>query len=103
MSLEKLYNMLKSSAEADINKAKMSLYLLSEKAVGIGDHSTEDFHKNAEESLSLLCDGEDRLNVIESYLGKEIQKKNDKENGIVRDAEGCVQYYLNPQDHEQTK
>lgn len=103
MSLEKLYNMLKSSAQADIEKAKMSLYLLSEKAIGIGDHSTEDFYKNAEEALSLLCDGEDRLKVTESYLGKEIQKKSDKENGIVRDSEGSVQYHINPLDHEQTK
>jgi hypothetical protein len=103
MSLENLYNMLKSSAQADIDKAKLSLSLLGENAVGIGDHSTEDFYKNAEEALSLLCDGEDRLKVVESYLGKEIQKKSDKENRIVRDSEGSVQYHINPLDHEQTK
>ena len=37
---EKLYNMLKSSAEADVAKAKLSLNLLDSHAVGIGDHST---------------------------------------------------------------
>ena len=45
-----LYEMLKSSAESDKSKALLSLELLGEKAVGIGDHSTEDFYKNAEEA-----------------------------------------------------
>ena len=40
---DRLYKMLKSSAEADIAKAELSLNLLSDKAVGIGDHSTEYF------------------------------------------------------------
>ena len=95
--------MLKTSAKADVAKAKLSLDLLGNNAVGIGDHSTEDFYKNAEEALSLLCDGEDRLKVAESYLGKKKKKKSDKENGIVRDSEGSVQYHINPLDHEQTK
>ena len=47
-----LYEMLKSSAESDKSKALLSLELLGEKAVGIGDHSTEDFYKNAEEDFS---------------------------------------------------
>ena len=59
-----LYNMLKSSAEADVAKAKLTLDLLSDHAVGIGDHSTEDFYKNAEEALSLLADAEDRLETL---------------------------------------
>ena len=45
----KLYEMLMSSALADKAKALLSLELLGNKAVGIGDHSTEDFYKNAEE------------------------------------------------------
>jgi hypothetical protein len=49
-----LYNMLKSSAQADKDKALLSLELLGNKAVGIGDHSTEDFYKNAEEALIML-------------------------------------------------
>jgi len=64
---EKLYNMLKSSIEADINKAKLSLDLLDKRPVGIGDHSTEDFYKNAEEALSLLSDAEDRLETLNKY------------------------------------
>ena len=33
-----LYNMLKSSAQADMDKAKLTLDLLSNHAVGMGDH-----------------------------------------------------------------
>ena len=95
--------MLKTSAEADVAKAKLTLLMLGKNAVGIGDHSTEDFYKNAEEALSRLCDGLDRLSVLEDFLGKEIQKENDKKEGIVRDSEGHVQWHLNPSDHEQTK
>ena len=65
---KKLYEMLKSSAEADKAKALLSLELLGNKAVVIGDHSTEDFYKNAEEALSLLVDSDDRLNALEDYF-----------------------------------
>ena len=48
---KKLYTMLKSSAVRLIKpKALLSLDLLGNKSVGIGDHSTEDFYKNAEEA-----------------------------------------------------
>ena len=59
--------MLKSSAEADLAKAELTLDLLGDKAAGIGDHSTGDFYKNAEEALSLLADATDRLEVLERY------------------------------------
>jgi len=62
-----LYEMLKSSAESDKSKALLSLELLGENAVGIGDHSTEDFYKNAEEALVLLVDADDRLSTLEKY------------------------------------
>ena len=65
-----LYNMLKSSAEADVAKAKLSLDLLDNNAVGIGDHSTEDFYKNAEEALSLLADAQDRLDNLAKFYGE---------------------------------
>ena len=67
-----LYNMLKSSAQADIDKAKMSLHLLGNKAVGIGDHSTQDFYKNAEEALALLDDAQSRLETLEKLIKEEI-------------------------------
>jgi len=65
-----LYTMLKTSAEADKAKALLSLDLLGDKAVGIGDHSTEDFYKNAEEALSKLVDADDRLTALEKYFEK---------------------------------
>ena len=67
---KELYNMLKTSAEADKAKALLSLDLLGNKAVGIGDHSTEDFYKNAEEALINLVDADDRLEAIEKYFGE---------------------------------
>ena len=66
--MSKLITMLRKSAEADIAKALLSLELLDEKAVGIGDHSTEDFYKNANEALSLLVDAEDKLSTLDKYF-----------------------------------
>ena len=63
----KLYNMLKSSAEADLAKAELTLELLGDKAAGIGDHSTGDFYKNAEEALSMAADALDRLATLKRY------------------------------------
>ena len=65
---KELYTMLKTSAEADKAKALLSLELLGNKAVGIGDHSTEDFYKNAEEALITLVDADDRLSTLEKYF-----------------------------------
>ncbi len=66
--MNRLVDMLVKSAEADKAKALLSLELLSDKAVGIGDHSTEDFYKNAEEAIAMLADADDRLEAIEKYL-----------------------------------
>lgn len=66
--MSKLVTMLRKSAEADRAKALLSLDLLDRKSVGIGDHSTEDFYKNAEESLELLASSQDRLEALEIYL-----------------------------------
>ena len=63
----KLYNMLKSSAEADLAKAELTLELLGDKAAGIGDHSTGDFYKNAEEALGMAADALDRLATLKRY------------------------------------
>ena len=65
-----VYNMLKTSAEADKTKALLSLELLSKHAVGIGDHSTGDFYKNAEEALIMLVDADDRLSTLEKYFSQ---------------------------------
>ena len=63
----KLYKMLKSGAEADLAKADLTMELLSDRAVGIGDHSTGDFYKNAEEALSMAADAMDRLVALKRY------------------------------------
>ena len=64
-----LYKMLKSSAEADKAKALLSLKLLGENAIGIGDHTTKDFYENAEEALALLESAESRLETLEKHYG----------------------------------
>jgi hypothetical protein len=71
---KKLYTMLKSSAEADKAKALLSLDLLGNKSVGIGDHSTDDFYKNAEEALIKLVDADDRLNALEDYFEEDLKE-----------------------------
>jgi hypothetical protein len=62
--MDKLLNMLRTSAEADKAKALLTLDLLGNRAVGIGDHSTADFYNNAEEALRMLVDANDRLTAI---------------------------------------
>lgn len=66
-----LIEMLRTSAEADKAKALLSLELLSNHAVGIGDHSTGDYYKNAEEALQLLVDADDKLEALEKYFPKD--------------------------------
>ena len=59
---------LKAQALADKEKALMALDLLENKAVGIGDHTSNDFLKDANESLMLLAEAEDKLDMIEKYF-----------------------------------
>jgi|TARA_A100001391_G_scaffold196713_1_gene175707 hypothetical protein len=61
---------LRQKAFSDRDKALMSLKLLTENAVGIGDHTTEDFYKNLDEALELLVDAEDRIEVLGKYYGR---------------------------------
>ena len=66
--MSKLVDMLRTSAQADKAKALLSLELLGNKSVGIGDHSTGDFYKNAEEALVMLVDADDRLGALDKYF-----------------------------------
>ncbi len=50
------------------SKALLTLDLLGNKGSGIGDHSTGDFYKNAEEALSMLVDADDRLSTLAKYF-----------------------------------
>jgi hypothetical protein len=68
--MSKLRNMLYTSAMADKAKALLTLELLEKSPAGIGDHSTEDFYKNAEEALAMLADADDKLEAIDKYMIK---------------------------------
>ena len=68
-----LYKMLKTEAEAEKQKALLSLDLLGNHAVGIGDHSTEDFYKNATEALVMLVDADDKISALDKYFKNSIQ------------------------------
>ena len=63
-----LIEMLRSEAEAQKAKALLTLELLSNHATGIGDHSTGDFYKNAEEALQMLVDADDKLDALQKYF-----------------------------------
>ncbi|MEM1304089.1 MAG: hypothetical protein AAGG46_04300 [Planctomycetota bacterium] len=68
MKNARLFTVLQQSAEADKQRALMSLELLAEHPAGIGDHSTEDFYKNAEEALEMLAAAEDRLEALDRHF-----------------------------------
>ena len=68
---KQLQDMLRTSAEADVAKAKLTLDLLGKKSVGIGDHSTKDFYNNAEEALELLDSAYSRLDTLNRLLAEE--------------------------------
>ena len=65
---KQIYDMLKSEAEADKQKALLSLDLIKNYPAGIGDHSTKDFWDNATEALKLLASADERLETLEKYL-----------------------------------
>ena len=65
-----LTEMLRKSAESDKAKALLTLDILENHPAGIGDHSTEDFYKNAEEALAMLADADDKLEAIDKYMIK---------------------------------
>ena len=71
----KLIDMLRTNALAEKSKALLTLDLLCNKGSGIGDHSTGDFYKNAEEALSMLVDADDRLSTLEKYFPQEFINK----------------------------
>lgn len=81
---ELLKEMLIADLEAKRKKAILTLQLLSNNAVGIGDHSTEDFYNNAHEALEALTDADDKLETIRAYDftvidGKNVTFKNGKQ------------------------
>ena len=69
MKKSKIIGALIKQAEADKAKALMALDLLENQAVGIGDHTVNDFMKDATEALELLTDADDRLETLNKYWG----------------------------------
>tara|TARA_R110000803_G_scaffold163299_1_gene226906 strand:+ start:111 stop:332 length:222 start_codon:yes stop_codon:yes gene_type:complete len=59
--------MLKAEFKAKKEKALLTLELLTENPAGIGDHSTDDFYKNAIEAITSLAEADDVLDTIERY------------------------------------
>tara|TARA_A100001388_G_scaffold186859_1_gene140363 strand:+ start:630 stop:845 length:216 start_codon:yes stop_codon:yes gene_type:complete len=70
MKKSKVIEALKAQALADKAKAQMALDLLENQAVGIGDHTANDFMQDAQEALTLLVDADDKLECIAKYYGK---------------------------------
>jgi len=62
--MEQILDYIKQSAILQRNKALLSLTLLYNKSVGIGDHSTNDYYKNIDEAFDMFCDAEDKLEHI---------------------------------------
>lgn len=71
--IQELYTMLLSEAEAERSKALLSLELLGNKGVGIGDHTTNDFYTNATEALTMLTDADDKIETLEKYFKNKTQ------------------------------
>ena len=69
MKKSKVIQALTAQANADKAKALMALDLLENQAVGIGDHTVNDFMKDATEALTLLTDADDRLETLNKYWG----------------------------------
>ena len=72
MKKSKVIEALTAQANADKAKAMMALDLLENQAVGIGDHTVNDFMKDATEALELLTDADDRLETLDKYWGEQL-------------------------------
>ena len=68
MAQYRVIKMLRATFEAQREKALMTFELLTENPAGIGDHSTEDFYKNAEEAAKALAEADDVLDTLSRYF-----------------------------------
>lgn len=59
---------LRARALAEREEALMALELMTERAAGIGDHTANDFMKDAEIALQRLVDADDKLETLEKYF-----------------------------------
>ena len=68
MKKSRIIKALYAKAMADKEKALMALDLLENQAVGIGDHTANDFFNDAEEALELLIDANDKMETLQAFF-----------------------------------
>jgi hypothetical protein len=68
MKKSRIIKALYAKAMADKEKALMALDLLENQAVGIGDHTANDFFNDAEEALQLLIDANDKMETLQAFF-----------------------------------
>ena len=68
MAQHRVIKMLTKTYEAQREKALMTFDLLIDHPAGIGDHSTSDFYKNAEEAAVALAESEDVLETLKRHF-----------------------------------
>jgi hypothetical protein len=64
MNNERLIRALKAKAISEKEQAMMALELLTDYAVGIGDHTANDLFRDAEIALERLIDAEDKIEML---------------------------------------
>ena len=72
---ERLYNALKSECEARVNEALLSLDMCFKNPTAIGEHTSEQFVKEASKALDKLTEARDKLDVLNTYLEGDIGNK----------------------------
>jgi hypothetical protein len=68
MSHSRVIKALVAKAVSEKEHALMSLELLTETGVGIGDHTANDFLNDAEIALQRLVDADDKLEALKKYF-----------------------------------
>ena len=63
--MDKIFDYLKQNALLQREKAILSLTILYNSSVGIGDHSTDDYYKNIDQAFDMFCEAEEKLDNIE--------------------------------------
>ena len=78
---ERLYKVLKSECESEINEALLTLDMCMTKATAIGEHTSKHFLEEASKALDALTNGRDKLDTLESYIeGSSIFNKQQQLN-----------------------
>ena len=64
---ERLFNVLKSECEAQINEALLTMDMCFMNASAIGEHTSGHFMEEASKSLHKLTEARDRLDTLKEY------------------------------------